>query len=219
MAEQLQLIDLVHRPMQPPRAGHVGEQVFASMWEASMASTGDTTVDDDAHPLWNVLGDFTGQVTQRQATAIASVVCWLGTSCGLALLRRAQLEVAACRWDEWHAYLLAWTLENHRRRSINHGVRTVEYMMAPPDTVLRDTRLCTSGLAEVPTLGADELEAIDHLMVWLATGDGQAFIRLCEAEVDRLTKERTLVQRAELLRQSMSATAAAEASGGGVSHG
>jgi hypothetical protein len=218
MAEQLQLIDLVHRPMQPPRVGHVGEQVFASLWEARMVSTGDTTVDDDAHPFWNVLGDFSGQVTQRQATAVASVVCWLGTSCGLALLQRAQHEVAACRWDEWHAYLLAWTLENHRRQSVNHGVRTVEYLMAPPTTIARDTRNCTSGLTELPTLSADELEAIDHLMVWLGTSDGQDFLRVTEAEVSRLGKEQRLVREAERLRESWAATAAAEASGGGVAN-
>lgn len=214
--EQLNLIPLVHRPLHPPRPSHVGEQVFASMWEAHMAVPDKAVVDDDDVPFLDVLGDFDGPVTQRQATAVASVVCWLGTACGHAMLNRAEREREARRWDEWCCYLLAWTLENHRKGSTNHGVRTIEYMMAPTETVRRDTYLCSSGLSEIPTLGADELEAVDHLMVWLATTDGQVFLRLCDAEIGRLTHEQRRTREAARLRESWSATAAAEAAGGGV---
>lgn len=203
--EQLNLIPLVHRPLHAPRAGHIGELVFASMWEVRMAIPEKPPGADEEVPYLDVLDNFLGQITQRQATAVASVVCWLGTNCGAAMLTRAQRERDAGHWEAWHAYLIAWTLENHRRRSTNYGVRAIEYMMAPAETVRPGEALGDSGLSELPTLGADELEAVDHLMVWLADRDGQDFLRICQTEIDRLSLEHTLAQRARWLRASWAA--------------
>lgn len=203
--EQLNLIPLVHRPLHAPRAGHIGEQVFASMWEVRMEIPDKPVIDDVDVPFLSVLENFDGQVTQRQATAVASVVCWLGTNCGLAMLTRAQRERDANHWEAWHCYLIAWTLENHRRLSTNHGVRVIEYMMAPAETVLPVDRLGSAGLSELPTLGADELEAVDHLMVWLGDREGQDFLRICNTEIERLSLEHTMAQRARWLRESWSA--------------
>lgn len=193
---------LSHTPLRPPRAGHIGEQVYASMWQAAMSERWEEyrASDDDAAPIEMVLQEFRRTVEQRHATVAATVICWLGCSVGFALMRRAESEIAAGRWDEHKAYLLAWTLENRRVRHVNSGVRLIEYMLTPEEDRVQPKWNDESGISKLPQLSADDLEVVDHVMLWLPTERGQRFLRQCEKEIERLRDEERRRLHAEHLR-------------------
>lgn len=191
-----------HDPVRPPRSGHDGENVYASMWAAAMAEewTGEWFNGDEPEPIESVLYELRCKVEQRHATVVATVVCWLGTNMGLALTRRADSEAAAGRWDDSYRYLLAWTMENRRRHGVNSGVRLVEYMLTPTEDLERSPSFMSSGITKMPELSAVDLEVIDHLMTWLAKPRGQTFLRQCEHEIDRLRDEERRRRDAEWRR-------------------
>lgn len=207
------MLPLLHRPVRPPRPSFIGECVYASMWEALMerpVPEDELNWYDKHEPrptaLSVVLGRLEGPVQQRHATIVAGVVCWFGTNCGNSMLTRAKREAAAGRWESWHAYLMAWTLENVRRPSTNFGVRCIEHIQAPESTYITHVFSAGRDLSELPAIGADEIEAVEHLMLWIAEPPGQAFIALCEAEITRLLDEHSLAQRAAFLRENYTTT-------------
>lgn len=196
------MTELSHAPLRPPRAGHVGEQVFASMWAAAMDETWDEyAFDDDPAPITIVLHELGGPVDQRHATVAATFICWLGCNMGLATIRRAESEVAAGRWERNHSYLLAWTLENRRRGGVNSGIRAVEYLLAPTKDLRATRTMLDHGIAKLPELSATDLEVIEHVTGWLAEERGQRFLRQCEREIDRLQDEERRRRDAEWRRQ------------------
>lgn len=192
---------MVHKPIMPPRKDHIGEQVFSSMWEALMTTGSEEVQSYEDQPIVEVLRHFHSPVEQRHATVLASVVCWLGTAIGGAMLRQAEQQIAGGRGELWSAYLLAWAIKNRRRFSVNHGIRTVEFILAPRELWNNDgSGRFAPGLKELPTLSADDIEVIDHLMLWLGEGEGQSYLRQCREEEKRLNEERALADRAAQLR-------------------
>lgn len=199
--DQAELLPLDHKPITPPRAGHDGEQVFAAMWEATMRPCVDT-FGDDVDPLRDeVLAEFCKPVTQRHASVVASAVTWFGCNVGHATLHRAE------RWRREggntlfadDCYLVAWTLENRRRRCTNHGVRSVEYVLATPDLLKPVATANHSDLTALPELSADDLEVIDHLMMWLAETQGQKFLARCRAKLAGIEEEKRVLRDAEFV--------------------
>lgn len=193
-----------HKPIQPPRPTFIGECVYASMWEALMTRTvpEQHSGHEDEEPIWDVLGEMDRPITQRHANVVASVVCWLGTNCGNAMLRNAERKRDVDHWHRYDCYLLAWTIENRRSRGVNSGIRVIEYLLAPAETVRKNAVSIDLPLTVLPVLSAEDLEAADQLMRWLAEKDGQAFIRQCEAEIKRLLDEHSLAERARFLREN-----------------
>jgi hypothetical protein len=123
--EQLELLPLDHRPIIPARAGHDGEQVYASIWQATMEQAPQIDYLGDEHrPIDDVLEDIVRPITQRDAAILATAACWLGCNFGQCLIDRAAREREESRWQAAHAYLHAWTLENLRRRGINGSSST-----------------------------------------------------------------------------------------------
>ena len=180
---------LLHEPLRPPRAKHIGEQVYASMWKAAMAERWEEIHFDidEPPPIYAVLEELgVKRINQRHATVAATVICWLGCNMGNALVHQARRQIAAGRWEERDAYLLAWTIENRRVGCVNNGVRAIEYMLAPEADYVKNAPLAHSGLSKLPELAAQDLEIVDHVMLWLPTERGQAFLRQCETEIERL---------------------------------
>jgi hypothetical protein len=199
--EQLELLPLDHRPIIPARAGHDGEQVYASIWQATMEQAPQIDYLGDEHrPIDDVLEDIVRPITQRDAAILATAACWLGCNFGQCLIDRAAREREESRWQAAHAYLHAWTLENLRRRGINGGIRVVEYMLALPEQRRPERNIMDSGLRELPELSARDLEVIDSMMLWLATGFGQLYLRRCEAKLEGIRHEKRLLERADWLR-------------------
>jgi hypothetical protein len=196
---------LKHQPMRPPRANHLGEQVYSSMWEALMTTP--PVLSGDPWPVEVVLSDYEWGIGEREAIVLASVVCWLGTNCGLAMLQQADNDEAGrpASFGAHYRYLRAWARENYRRQSTNCGVKTIENCLAPAEA-FHSAPLHVRSIWPLPELSARDLEVADHLMVWLGDDEtGQAFLRQCEAEVKRLMEEHSLAERARFLRENWTA--------------
>ena len=165
-----------HTPIRPARS-LPGEQAFLREWRHLMRPSPDggdeTTVFDE------VLADKPGPRTRREAQVLASVVTWFGTNVGLAFLLEAQRmkqRMPRVRWP----YLGQWGQINVRQIGINEGVRTLEHCLA--------TERYKDGLGHdawrIPELSADDYETVEHLMVWLSSETGQAFLARCERETE-----------------------------------
>jgi hypothetical protein len=200
-ADQIRLAALEHKPLFKPRSGHDGEQVYASMWEATMLDVRQDTFGDAVFPIDYVLSDYKGPIEQRQATVLATVACWLGCNWGADLLRRAATERDSGRWPSRHAYLIAWTLSNHRERGMNGGVRTIEYMLAPEELRKPVPYAIGGVLSALPALSADDVETVDHLMAWLAEQAGQRYLARCDAKLEGIRHEKRLLEHADWLRE------------------
>ena len=81
MADQNLICDIGecdHSPLNPPRASHHGEQVFAERWADMM--TQQAAFDDESNAmLRSILKISPVEMTQRLATVSASFVNWRGT--------------------------------------------------------------------------------------------------------------------------------------------
>lgn len=180
---------LDHSPVRKPRAGHIGEQVFAERWRELMASV---PLHGEGHPnemLETILRNYhKDQVDQRDATVAATVVCWLGCNCGRAILYIAKRLKELGAGPE--SYLYAWAGENRRSLGINRGYRTIEYMLAPDDHFGRQwPHESELSLVRRPEISVNDLEVAEHLFAWFRTGDGEAWIAESEREVDRRQAE------------------------------
>lgn len=180
---------LQHTPARPPRAGIRGENLFANRWAELMA--GEECWNSGRTPLECVLGSYGAVVRQREATVAASIVCWLGTNMGRCLLDQARrLTAGGALWDG-DAYVAAWAVHNQRKRSVNGGARALELML---QTTVQDAA------ARLPRASADDYEVAEHVMRWLGTRDGQAFLNRCETELDRHAMLDRLAEAARLGR-------------------
>jgi hypothetical protein len=186
------------------RKNHIGEQVYASVWAAMMAEDWRDGVFDDhsVKPLSAVLNLLHRRPQQRQATVAATIVTWLGCNVGQSILLNAKAHIENGRWLQHEAYLLAWTLENTRRRGINYGIRSIEYMLSPPEAFHETRTFGTPPLKALPNLSALDLEVCDAVMLWLGTERGQRFLRQCESEISRLTDEERRARDAEWRRNN-----------------
>lgn len=180
---------LDHKPLRPPRAGHIGEQVYASMWNALLAANGEQIdpYHDFEDPLAVILEHFPKTIAQRHATVCASVVCWLGTACGRGFIYQARKIAERGAFSTEDSFLIAWTLENYRLGFVNHGGRTLEFLLAP-----------SHGQDDGPS--ADDYEVAEHVARWLGCPDGEMFVASCKEEIRRLQKTERLKRYAEKIR-------------------
>lgn len=178
---------LDHKPKQPyPRPGFVGETVYAEEWAELMQKLDRDGINAPNSMLAGILNDLPARITQRHAFVCASVMCWLGTSCGQSIV----LNGKRLRKDGLsRPYLVAWTLENQRAPGVNSGYRTVEHILAPEDHFGTDCLMPQMGkrLMRIPELSVDDLETIDHLMTWLGH-EGDGLILRCERRIDELNR-------------------------------
>lgn len=170
-----------HEPMRPPRRETIGEQVFYRHWQVLMA-TRPYEDPDLADRTWLdvILYDLFEKTTQRHAVVAASLVVWLGTNCGMELIRRAREERLRDPWaDHGAGWLKAWVVYNRRHRGVNHAVRTLEHLLAPAESFSSD-----GGLKVFPDLSAEDYEVAEHVCAWFgAHPRGVRFIDEAEAEI------------------------------------
>jgi hypothetical protein len=165
---------LVHDPLKPPRSGFLGECVFALAWKTAMGAPMQRTWNgDDQWPIDRVLRNCGHRTTQRDASIVASMACWLGTNCGQSILHEAQHALAGAGHKR---YVMALASENTRVVGVNHFGRTIEAFTGS------DVNLAFT---------ARDLEAIDSMMLWLAGEEGQTFLAETELQLKRLRDEQS----------------------------
>lgn len=178
------LVELAHVPISPPRKNHDGEASYLELWQRFV---GRLTDEELGEIFRETLYE---NLTQRQASVAATFVMWLGTNCGRGMIQEAdggKREPDAYRAD-WHLrYLRRWEMENRRESGVNGGIRYCEAILSPqrsgPDHLSSRT---------VPTVTIEDLDVIDCICRWLATQDGQAFLRAAEAKVEAASRARRL---------------------------
>lgn len=180
-----ELVDLVHEPLVPPRPTFTGECAFSAVWKATMtAAPSESYTGRVLHPIDDVLWNLAYETTQREASILASMASWLGTNCGQSILYRAEHALNDVGPDR---YLMAWAAENARKRGINGFRRTIE--------AFGDRGGCIDFTAR-------DLEAIDSMMQWLSTHEGQRFLAAARAEDEQRRRARD-AEQARLWRESV----------------
>lgn len=163
-------IKLKHTPLHPPRDDH-DESIYARRW-GELNENGDVFA--------GLMANYMRKYGQREATIIASFICWLGTNVGMLYLSDARRLSASAFLED--AYLAAWAIHNKRSVGVSSGYRLIEVLLAE--------KAGSDALA--PTLCADDYECADLAARWLSTPIGLKFIDQCEAEIERLRKIRTI---------------------------
>lgn len=206
---------IVHTPITLARRGHIGETVYSERWAEFMAQpppdwrAGD--LDDAREPievlmLRETVYDYPHLLGQREASVAASFVTWLGTAIGkCTLLRAAQMR------DEFqsNSVLMAWTLQNQRHIGVNHGYRSIDYIVAR----LGDYNPRAHWLSPIdpfvrqPEVTLRDVELIEHLAGWFGRDAGRGFTFGCEREIARREAHESEMHRRRLSAAITGATA------------
>lgn len=167
-----------HKPVNPPRKGHLGEQVFYSNWLKVLQQH--DSLDDHANQQFvNILGGYGHRLDERVATVAATFVTWLGTNLGNAYrieAKRLASMLDKSLHDACDAYLWTWASVNLRGTGSGSGLRQLEASMGGYEK-------------DPPLLTSQDYEVIDHLAYWLGSNDGQAFLEQCEADLKQRQHE------------------------------
>lgn len=189
----------IHEPLNPARKSFP-EYGFLCAWQEYVGRERDPE-SDATHPIDDIFKQYTvvWGFDQRAASVAASFVMWLGTNCGAGFLHTAARRIAQGGFiSRGDAYLASWAIENQRHRGLNHGLRTIEHVLAP---VEGDSRvpcgLLTRTGYDAPDLGITQADAevIDCVLIWLGTREGRAFLTAAEA---RTRAHMTQVRAVEL---------------------
>lgn len=182
------LFPLDHSPLRPyPRTGCWSESIYSSLWMVFMHREPVCADDPREINFADVMQNFGYQIEPRHAKIVASIVCWFGTNCGTAFLRESEVFGSGLPSRMFHhRYVLNWTLENMRYSYLNRANRIIE--------------LCTNGTDPIE-LTISDFEAVECLMRWLSTDDGQMFLTLAREECDAEAARQRLKQKAEWMRQ------------------
>lgn len=164
---------LAHVPVRPDRSGSVGEIAFLTAWQALMEST-------RAAPLDHETRAGLVPADQRGATVAASIAQWLGTNGGACLIQggRRLMEAGLPGPD---AFLAAWATRNVRQGHVNHGLRSIEWILLPPGCVMTWS---DPQPRDLPELTVADLDMAEHVFRWLGSAAGLAFVAARESEID-----------------------------------
>lgn len=173
--------ELQHKPIDGPRGGHAGENIFSYAWAMKM-ETERKERDPPNWPLVQILWNLDMRITQRHANVAASFITWLGTNSGNCIIQRARSLYDTSRHTNLEdCFVAAWSIENMRRIGTNRGTRVIESMLAPGDHFGPDLFGGSYGLRRVPDLSVEDFETVDHVAHWCGSTEGCAFIRRCES--------------------------------------
>jgi len=168
MSEQGELLELVHTPIRPPRAGTPGEGIYLQLWQDYMAA--------DPNRLHTILWSTGSSVGQREASVCASFMTFMGCNCGSGFTHAAEqmLTIGVQSSPSTSAegrFLMAWALENRRHRGVDGGIRTIEAMLAKSDAFVStsfDRRVDWDAFSDITTTDYDTVEC---MVAWWACRD------------------------------------------------
>ena len=148
---------LLHVPLKPPRASVPREGLFLELWQK---------FSDQRPEEWAFIFRTTGPVRQRAASVAASFMVFMGCNCGRGFTdsaeRLAKSGAFTCTED---AYLAAWTMENKRIHGVNHGLRTIEYMLAREHPINHDF-IARVDWNLVPDVSMDDMDIVESMVAW-----------------------------------------------------
>ena len=174
--DQENLIPLEHIPFAQPRHGTPGEGIYLRLWKEYLA----------VHPgkLERILNATLRPITQRDVSICASFMVFMGCNGGRTIHLKAKLLMQH-GMREHDAFMAAWALDNQRTVGINHGLRTIEYMLAAEHPI-KEGNLGSRGIdwTKVPTISMDDIDAIECMVAWWSGFDGTEMRAIAEPMID-----------------------------------
>lgn len=163
-----------HVPLQPPRPGTPGEGVYLGLWqEWATANPGE----------WLAIFDTCAKVGQRAASVAASFMVFMGCNVGRSFTGEALQLAMTDRWRE-RAFLAAWANENRRSRGVNHGLRTIEFMLAPKHPIAENAPFSRGvDWQLVPNVTMDDIDIVESMVCWWAGTAAEAMRNVAEPAI------------------------------------
>lgn len=162
MEQQANLLPLEHIPFQPPREGTPGEGIYLQLWRDYLAA--------DANRLRAILRTV-GTPTQRDASICASFMTFMGCNGGHCFTLEA-LRLTEKLGGPYRGFMAAWALENNRCTGVNHGLRSIEYMLAEKHPI--DHGRFNSGSVNwglVPEVTMRDIDVVEAMVEWWSGGE------------------------------------------------
>ncbi|MBD9406231.1 hypothetical protein IB236_12860 [Acidovorax sp. ACV02] len=183
--DQEELLELLHTPIRPPRAGTPGEGIYLQLWQDYMAA--------DPNRLHSILWSTGSSVGQREASVCASFMSFMGCNCGSGFTHAAEqmLTIGVQSSPSTSAegrFLMAWALENKRYRGVNGGIRTIEAMLAKSDAFVAtsfDRRVDWDAFSDITTTDYDTVEC---MVAWWACRDATEMRSIAKPMIEAETK-------------------------------
>lgn len=146
-----------------------------------LVNSNDVYVDNLLDYYYN---SFIYNLNEHDCKVIASFISYLGTNGGYDYLCRAEAfkEIPGC---ERLRYELAWSVINTRDSYSSHGYRAIEFLLNPAE-IHPYNDYYFKGDMYCPTIR--DYEVITYTCKWLATVDGQAYLKNCESDIKILLK-------------------------------
>lgn len=168
-----------HESIRPDRDDVIGEVVFSQHWKRLMSEPYEFADDDEPEPQLRRI--IHRRPTQVDATVAATIIQWLGTNVGGALLyegRKVREQVDSGRMKA-ACFVAVWALDNRHRRWVDHGVTLLQGLLVQPD-VPRDW---AGTPINYPRLLLTHVEVAEAIMAWLGETAGWSWLETVEAEI------------------------------------
>ncbi|KWN06414.1 hypothetical protein WT83_27415 [Burkholderia territorii] len=167
---------LAHIPLCAPRPDIPGEVIYLRLWQEFMHA--------NSHALEDIVtSGLNGPIDQRVASVAASFMVYMGCNGGANFTRCANELVK--RFDYPHeAFLAAFVIENQRRRSVNHGLRKVEYMLAAEHPIVDGLFSTRVEWERVPDISQRDLDVIECMVIWWSTPQAERLRRVAEPLIE-----------------------------------
>ncbi|WEE79391.1 hypothetical protein LZ683_08555 [Comamonas testosteroni] len=167
---------LLHVPLQPPRTSVPREGLLLALWQQFA---------EQRPEEWRYIFITNGPVRQRAASVAASFMTFMGCNCGRdfthAAERLATSGAFTCTED---AYLAAWTAQNKRNQGVNHGLRTIEYMLArehPIKLLFYEHRV---NWKQVPDVSMEDIDIVESMVRWWCSTTARWMRDAVEAQME-----------------------------------
>ncbi len=192
VVEQSEVGQLVHEPINPPRACTIGEGIMLGEWQAIMNTrlkADDWDVEEPAHPLEDIL---LCSVDQRAATVASSFIRWLGTNNGRCYISTS-MGFRGVHGED--AFLVGWVLENSRKYA--GRFRMITHLLTPSENFSNHGGLIPGG--RIALVSDRDNEVVECVASWLGTARGLKYLERCEAMIKRQHDEHMKEIRDRLL--------------------
>lgn len=154
---------LRHIPLKPARASVPREGMFLALWQQ---------FSEQRPEEWAYIfrGRTNGPLRQRAASVAASFITFMGCNGGISFTWHAEkLAASGAFTSAEDAYLAAWVMENKRSRGVNHGLRTIEYMLAREHPIKLPLYKHRVNWKQVPDVTMEDMDIVESMVAWWAS--------------------------------------------------
>jgi len=132
---------------------------------------------------WLRIFETNGQVRQRAASVAASFMVFMGCSGGACFTARAAKLWKSGAFDNVSsAFVAAWALENRRHRGVNHGLRTIEFMLAREHPIVIEWSRQKVNWKQVPAITMEDNDIIESMVVWWSSSTAELMREMVDAQ-------------------------------------